>query len=301
MLGGENLHADQARRFRAAFPGAAIVNEYGPTETVVGSVSWTLPARTADRTADSRDTARSADRTATARTLPIGLPLDNTTVRVVDASLNPLPVGVWGELVIGGAGVSPATSANPPSARVLRPRPVHRPPRRPAVPHRRHRPVEPRGPARTPRQGGPPAEDPRLPGRARGDRVRTGGRPGCGRPPYASRRHPGPGSWPTTRPPGRGGHGPRAPARPAARPHGPRRPGPARRAPGHRGRQGRPLRAAARPARAPPRRTSRPARAPRRGPARHPRRVVRRARHRRGRTRRALLRRRRNLADAAPT
>jgi alpha-ketoglutarate-dependent taurine dioxygenase/aryl carrier-like protein len=65
------------------------VNEYGPTETVVGSCIYELESQE-----------------ALAGDVPIGRPIWNTRVYVLDGSLRPVPVGVAGELYIAGAGLA---------------------------------------------------------------------------------------------------------------------------------------------------------------------------------------------------
>ncbi|MEP7206572.1 MAG: amino acid adenylation domain-containing protein [Casimicrobiaceae bacterium] len=84
---GESLGVDLVRRFHAQTP-AELVNGYGPTETTVYSTFWRC----------RRDHA--------ARSIPIGRPVANTTVYVLDARRRLLPVGVPGELYIGGRGVA---------------------------------------------------------------------------------------------------------------------------------------------------------------------------------------------------
>ena len=89
LCGGEALDRPLARAL--AQDGAALWNVYGPTETTLWSTALHLtPALLAE---DSG-------------TLPIGGALDNTTLRVLDPLLRPLPPGVPGELAIGGAGVA---------------------------------------------------------------------------------------------------------------------------------------------------------------------------------------------------
>lgn len=69
------------------------LNAYGPTETTV--------------TATLYDPAASPTTLTTSRSeLPIGKPLDNLVLHVLDANLQPVPIGVAGELYIGGAGLS---------------------------------------------------------------------------------------------------------------------------------------------------------------------------------------------------
>ena len=85
MLGGEALPVDLVSRLRKVVRGE-IHNMYGPTETTVWS--------TTDRLSSSEDF------------ITIGTPVANTSVYVVDPQLRPVPVGVPGELLVGGEGVS---------------------------------------------------------------------------------------------------------------------------------------------------------------------------------------------------
>ncbi|GIJ21054.1 non-ribosomal peptide synthetase [Micromonospora lutea] len=87
VVGGEALDARSVRLFREA--GVRVVNEYGPTETVVGSTAYTC-------TAD----------TPSAGPVPIGRPIPGTRVYLTDADGELVPDGAVGELCIGGAGVS---------------------------------------------------------------------------------------------------------------------------------------------------------------------------------------------------
>ena len=85
LLGGEPLPRTLVERLRTSYRGE-IHNMYGPTETCIWST--TSPVGGADDP------------------ITIGKPVANTTVYVVDRSLRPLPVGVPGEILIGGAGVA---------------------------------------------------------------------------------------------------------------------------------------------------------------------------------------------------
>ncbi|MFF4809647.1 amino acid adenylation domain-containing protein [Micromonospora chersina] len=89
VIGGENLRADQVAPWRAHAPGTALVNEYGPTETVVGCAAYEV------------DATAPAD-----GSVPIGRPIANTRLYVLDGWQNPVPAGVVGELYVGGAGVA---------------------------------------------------------------------------------------------------------------------------------------------------------------------------------------------------
>lgn len=86
LVGGEALPTAMGRELRDLLPGR-FTNMYGPTETTIWSLSHeiNLPPSGA---------------------VPIGRPLANTQVHVLDANGLPVPVGVWGELHIGGDGVT---------------------------------------------------------------------------------------------------------------------------------------------------------------------------------------------------
>jgi len=89
IVGGEALYAEAVRLWREAAPGVRIYNEYGPTETVVGSCVHEV----------GEDTPRTG-------AVPIGRPIGNTRVYVLDRQGRLAPPGVEGELFIGGAGVA---------------------------------------------------------------------------------------------------------------------------------------------------------------------------------------------------
>lgn len=87
VIGGEVLAADLVRRLFEIAPDARAVNEYGPTEAVVGCCALSL---TADDTPDDR------------ATVPIGRPAAGAELRVLDPHGRPVPTGTPGELCIGG-------------------------------------------------------------------------------------------------------------------------------------------------------------------------------------------------------
>ncbi|HEV7589821.1 MAG TPA: amino acid adenylation domain-containing protein, partial [Longimicrobium sp.] len=91
VLGGEASRSAWVDELLRAAPGCAVFNHYGPTETTVGALTC--------RVAADRPQTQSG-------TLPLGRPLPNYRAYVVDAALRPVPVGVAGELLVGGAGVA---------------------------------------------------------------------------------------------------------------------------------------------------------------------------------------------------
>ncbi|AZP72387.1 hypothetical protein EJJ20_25995 [Pseudomonas poae] len=125
VCSGEALPAEAAQQVFKHLPGAGLYNLYGPTEAAIDVTHWTC---------------RDDDR----HSVPIGRPIANLRTYVLDANLQPLPVGVVGEIVPGGrragAGVSPAPGVD---RRTLRGRPVRGGPAH--VPHRRPGAVWPGG------------------------------------------------------------------------------------------------------------------------------------------------------------
>ncbi|HEU0077547.1 MAG TPA: amino acid adenylation domain-containing protein, partial [Longimicrobiaceae bacterium] len=85
FLGGEALPAALAAQIDAVLPGR-LVNLYGPTETTVWCAAHAV--------------------TAAEATVPIGRPIANTRVYVLDGDFRPQPVGIPGELYVAGAGVA---------------------------------------------------------------------------------------------------------------------------------------------------------------------------------------------------
>jgi amino acid adenylation domain-containing protein len=95
-VGGEATSREAFALMRRAFPNARIVNGYGPTETVITPMLWMFYP--------GDDPARLAD----SAYLPIGTLVGARTAHVLDTRLSPLPVGVIGELYLGGEGVGVA-------------------------------------------------------------------------------------------------------------------------------------------------------------------------------------------------
>ncbi len=89
LIGGEAFPVSLARKLRPVMRGS-ILNLYGPTETTIWSSMFAL---------DGEDGPA-------AQTIPIGRPIDNTQFYILDRQMRPVPVGVIGELYIGGDGVA---------------------------------------------------------------------------------------------------------------------------------------------------------------------------------------------------
>ena len=90
LTGGEALSVAHVCKAYAALPETIIINGYGPTECTTFAATWRIP--------------RELD--ADTRSIPIGRPIADTTLQVLNARGEAVPVGVIGELYIGGAGVA---------------------------------------------------------------------------------------------------------------------------------------------------------------------------------------------------
>ena len=90
LVGGEQMELAAVRRVMAAGPPGRLVNVYGPTETTTFAASFDC----------TEDSIAGRDR------IPIGYPLQQTTLSVLDDELSAVPVGGTGELCIGGPGVA---------------------------------------------------------------------------------------------------------------------------------------------------------------------------------------------------
>ncbi|OZF57475.1 hypothetical protein CH293_01755 [Rhodococcus sp. 14-2470-1b] len=94
LVAGEAFGPGVARAARTALPEARIHNLYGPTEFTVHATSFVVSG---DNVTDSDVSGAVAE-----STVPIGTPVWNSTVAVLDSRLRPVPVGVVGELYLGG-------------------------------------------------------------------------------------------------------------------------------------------------------------------------------------------------------
>lgn len=89
LAGGDVLPLPQVTRFVRAVPGCQLINGYGPTENTTFTCCHAIT---------EADLASAS--------VPIGRPIANTRVYVLDAALQPAPIGVPGELFAGGDGLA---------------------------------------------------------------------------------------------------------------------------------------------------------------------------------------------------
>ena len=88
VTSGEEIPLELAKRFREVMPQARLINLYGSSEVSADVTCYEI----GDDLQEQR--------------VPIGRPIDNTQVYLLDAYLQPVPVGVHGELYVGGAGLA---------------------------------------------------------------------------------------------------------------------------------------------------------------------------------------------------
>jgi amino acid adenylation domain-containing protein len=90
LIGGEALSVPHVRRALRRLPAVRIINGYGPTESTTFTCCYPVPPRLLPRLSS----------------IPLGRPIANTEVFVLDRRRQPVPVGVPGELYIGGDGLA---------------------------------------------------------------------------------------------------------------------------------------------------------------------------------------------------
>ncbi len=89
VLGGESSNWNWVNEIRSLRPDCRIMNHYGPTECTVGAVACRLEHLPVNGSEN----------------VPLGRPLGNVQAYVLDQAMQPVPVGMAGELYIAGAGV----------------------------------------------------------------------------------------------------------------------------------------------------------------------------------------------------
>jgi amino acid adenylation domain-containing protein/non-ribosomal peptide synthase protein (TIGR01720 family) len=87
ILGGEALNWKLVEKIQQHTPSCEIFNHYGPTEATVGVLTYPIKAK------PIRDKSE---------TVPLGRPIANTQIYILDNYLRPVPIGVPGELHVGG-------------------------------------------------------------------------------------------------------------------------------------------------------------------------------------------------------
>lgn len=88
VLGGEASSWQLIERIKEVAPACRVLNHYGPTETTVGVMTNAI------------------DQQVESKTAPLGYPIANTQVYLLDQNLRPVPLGVAGELYLAGANVT---------------------------------------------------------------------------------------------------------------------------------------------------------------------------------------------------
>ena len=179
LAGGDVLSAQHVRRLLAAVPSLTVVNGYGPTETTTFACCHRV------------------DPACLGTSVPIGRPVQNVDLRVVDDAGRPVPPGAAGA-VDRRPRCRARVLAAPRGDRVrLRHGVLRRRSRAALLPFRRPGAASPRRAARVPRPPGRPVQAARLPHRTRRDRERPGGASGRAdrrsRPTAVRARRPPPG------------------------------------------------------------------------------------------------------------
>jgi tyrocidine synthetase III len=89
LSGGDVLPVESVRRVLEELPSCTLINAYGPTENTTFTTCFEIASFDPDW-----------------RSIPIGKPISNTTVYVLDEDRRPVPIGIAGELYTGGDGVA---------------------------------------------------------------------------------------------------------------------------------------------------------------------------------------------------
>jgi amino acid adenylation domain-containing protein/non-ribosomal peptide synthase protein (TIGR01720 family) len=88
VIGGDVLSATRASKFQTVGVACRMFNSYGPTESCINASTYELSKR------------------SPSRTVPIGRPLSNYRLYVLNDNLEPVPLGVGGELYVAGVGLA---------------------------------------------------------------------------------------------------------------------------------------------------------------------------------------------------
>ena len=101
MTGGEALSVNHIRKALELLPDTQLINGYGPTESTTFTCCYPIPRDLADVPRHSDDYNNEG-----LDAIPIGRPIANTQVYILDESMQPVPEGEEGELYIGGDGLA---------------------------------------------------------------------------------------------------------------------------------------------------------------------------------------------------
>ncbi|MDQ1349717.1 MAG: hypothetical protein QG657_17, partial [Acidobacteriota bacterium] len=94
LVGGDVLSPEHINRVRSRFPGLRVINGYGPTENTTFSTTYLIEKEFEHN-------------------IPIGRPIANSTAYIYDRNIRLTPMGVVGELYVGGDGVACGYLNNP--------------------------------------------------------------------------------------------------------------------------------------------------------------------------------------------
>ena len=106
VLGGEALPATLLTQLRTITGPCRVINHYGPTETTIGALINLLPQHSESDQEYGAEAPLATAASINRNTVPIGRPIDNTEVYILDRFGKPVPAGMIGELYIGGPGVA---------------------------------------------------------------------------------------------------------------------------------------------------------------------------------------------------
>ncbi|MBC8756872.1 amino acid adenylation domain-containing protein [Kordia sp. YSTF-M3] len=87
IVGGDIVSANHVKKLYEKAPNIKVINGYGPTENTTFSTTYTITSKSYT-------------------SIPIGKPIPNSSACILDASQNPVPIGVIGEIYLSGAGVA---------------------------------------------------------------------------------------------------------------------------------------------------------------------------------------------------
>lgn len=89
LAGGDVLPLPQAQKVLQALPACQLINGYGPTENTTFTCCYPIPHASQMQ-----------------GSVPIGKPINNTQIYILDGQLSPTPIGVWGDLYAAGDGLA---------------------------------------------------------------------------------------------------------------------------------------------------------------------------------------------------